>query len=66
MKVINKNHAGFVAELLAAERKRTFAEIADWIANMSPEEFSKMRPLDLYQLIIDTFKCEDFLEEVEI
>ena len=62
MRVQTHSHAGFVAELLAAEHRRTAAEVAEFMLDYA-EKHPDADLYDIYDAILKTYKCGEHSEE---
>ena len=62
MRVQIHSHAGFVAELLAAERRRTAAEVAEFML-ATAEKYPDADLYDIYDAIMKHYKCGEHSEE---
>ena len=58
MRVQTHSHAGFIVELLAAERRRTAAEVAEFIIAHAEENL-----YDICDAILKNYKCSEHAEE---
>ena len=65
MKVQIQSHASFISELLAAERRRTAAEIAEFVYDYIHDNkgLSHIDESDVFEVIIKEWKCGDHLQE---